>query len=151
MAYKGKYRPRRPHKYRGDVRNIVYRSLLERRFMIFCDTKDSVIWWNSEEVIVPYISPIDNRWHRYFVDFLVKIENKHGKEEIILIEVKPFRYCKPPKKMNLVGTDKRTKQARRYLREATTWGINSSKWEAATKYCEKKGWKFQIITDKELK
>ena len=89
MAYKGKYRPKKPSKYRGDIRNIVYRSLLERRFMVFCDTKDSVVWWNSEEVIVPYISPVDNRWHRYFVDFLVKIENKQGKEEIILIE--PFQ------------------------------------------------------------
>jgi hypothetical protein len=151
MAYKGKYRPKNKSKYRGDVRGIVYRSLLERRFMVFCDNNKSVIWWNSEEVIVPYISPVDNRWHRYFVDFLVKLKTKNGDEEIVLIEVKPYRYCKPPKKMNLSGVDKRTKQARRYLREATTWGINSSKWDAATKYSDKKGWTFKIITDKELK
>jgi hypothetical protein len=119
--------------------------------MVFCDNNKSVIWWNSEEVIVPYISPVDNRWHRYFVDFLVKLKTKNGDEEIVLIEVKPYRYCKPPKKMNLSGVDKRTKQARRYLREATTWGINSSKWDAATKYSDKKGWTFKIITDKELK
>jgi len=119
--------------------------------MVFCDNNKSVIWWNSEEVIVPYISPVDNRWHRYFVDFLVKLKTKNGNEETVLIEVKPLRYCKPPKKMNLSGVDKRTKQARRYLREATTWGINSSKWDAATNYCDKKGWTFKIITDKELK
>ena len=151
MAYKGKYRPKKASKYRGDVRNIVYRSLLERRFMVFCDTNESVIWWSSEEVVVPYVSPVDNRWHRYFVDFLVELKTKDGMYETVLIEVKPHRQCKPPKKMNLVGVDKRTKQARRYIREATTWGINSAKWDAATEYASKKGWKFKIITDKELK
>lgn len=151
MAYKGKYRPKKASKYRGDVRNIVYRSLLERRFMVFCDTNESVLWWSSEEVIVPYVSPVDNRWHRYFVDFLVELRTKTGAIETVLVEVKPDRQCKPPKKMNLVGVDKRTKEARRYIREATTWGINSAKWEAATEYAENRGWKFKIITDKELK
>ena len=150
MAYKGKFEPKRPSKYRGDVGKIVYRSLLERRFMKFCDTNADVIWWSSEEVIVPYVSPVDNRYHRYFVDFLIKIKNERGIEEKILIEIKPARQCKPPKKMDLKGVDKRTKKARRYLREAVTWGINSAKWEAATEYAENRGWKFKIITDKEL-
>ena len=67
MPYKGKYRPEHPEKYVGNSSNIIYRSLLERRFMVFCDRNDSVLKWSSEELAIPYVSPIDNRVHRYIL------------------------------------------------------------------------------------
>jgi len=31
-----------------------------------------------------------------------------------------------------------------------TFDINIKKWEAARKYCEKKGWNFMIMTEKHI-
>lgn len=142
MPYKGKFKPKNPQKYIGDPTNIIYRSLWERRFMVFCDEKEAVIEWGSEELFIPYKSPIDNRYHRYFVDFIVKTKNKKGFVETRLIEIKPKKQCSPPEK-----PQKRTK---RYIEEVKTWGINSAKWKAAKEFAENKGWKFQILTEKEL-
>jgi len=91
-TYKGKFRVDNPVKYRGDISNIVYRSLWELRFMKWCDKNQSVEEWGSETVIVPYISPIDRKAHRYFVDFYVKVRNKNGALQKYLIEIKPERF-----------------------------------------------------------
>ena len=50
---KGKYKPINPNKYQGDPTNIVYRSSWELKFMRFCDLRDDVVQWQSEEIIVP--------------------------------------------------------------------------------------------------
>lgn len=142
MSYKGKFQPKNSQKYNGDPTKIIYRSLWERKFMKFCDDKKSILQWSSEEVIVPYRSPIDNRMHRYYVDFLVTSVNRNGIKETLLIEVKPKRQCKPPKKKSRV--------TKGYIKEVKAWGINSAKWEAATEYAENKGWKFIILTEDDL-
>ena len=142
MSYKGKFKPKNPQKYKGDPTKIIYRSLWERKFMKFCDEKKTILQWGSEEVIVPYRSPIDNRMHRYYVDFIVTSVNKKGIKKTLLIEVKPKRQCKPP--------EKKSKVTRRYLGEVKTWGINSAKWTAAEEYAENKGWKFIILTEDDL-
>ena len=95
-TYKGKFRTKNPLKYKGDMDNIVYRSLWELRFMKWCDMNPSIIEWGSETVIVPYISPIDKKVHRYFVDFYIKVKNKNGAIQKYLIEIKPERFTKPP-------------------------------------------------------
>ena len=59
MSYKGRYIAKNPKKYKGDSRRIIYRSLWERKFMVYCDTNKSVIEWGSEEIIIPYLSPLD--------------------------------------------------------------------------------------------
>ena len=64
MSYKGKYKPSHPKKYKGDPTNIVYRSLWERKFMVYCDNNENVLEWQSEEFCIPYRSPMDNRVHR---------------------------------------------------------------------------------------
>jgi len=142
MSYKGKFRPKFPNKYKGDPSNIIYRSLWERNCMVYFDQNPSVLKWSSEEVIVPYKSPIDGRWHRYFPDFLIRVRNKEGMTETIMIEVKPLKETREPKKRSRV-----TKQ---YLYEVRTWGINNAKWKAAKDYCADRKWKFMIITEKEL-
>ena len=98
MSYKGKYKPSYPKKYKGDPTNIIYRSLWERKFMVYCDTNENVLEWQSEEFCIPYRSPIDNKVHRYFPDFFVKYKDIHGRIRSSLIEVKPMRQCAPPPK-----------------------------------------------------
>ena len=134
MAYKGKFRPQNPKKYKGDYTKIIYRSGWELKFMNYLDRQPDVISWSSEEVIIPYKSPIDNRFHRYYPDFWVKTLKGES-----LIEIKPKRQTLPPKE--------NPKHRRRYLKEVKTWGINSAKFAAAEQFCKSKGWEWRIITD----
>ena len=74
MAYsflQGLYTPKNPKKYIGDLRRITYRSSWELHAFKWCDFNTNVIQWNSEEVVVPYRSPVDGRMHRYFVDLKI--------------------------------------------------------------------------------
>lgn len=138
----GYFKPQNPRKYKGDPTNIVYRSGWELRVMSHFDQHPNVIWWKSEETIIPYRSPIDGKVHRYFPDFLIHTKNKFGINETVLIEVKPLAQTKEPKKQSTV--------TKRYLREVYTWGVNSSKWQAAEEFCKDRGWKFVIMTEKDI-
>lgn len=141
MSYKGLYKPKNPQKYVGDYTNIVYRSLWERKFMVYCDTNTYVKKWCSEEIAIPYLSPIDDKYHRYYVDFLVEFQTKNGLE-VFLIEIKPKKQCMEPQKGK--------KTTRRYLNEVKTWQINNSKWSHATEFAKKYNWKFKILTEDDL-
>ena len=110
--------------------------------MKFCDDTENVIEWSSEEIVVPYFSPIDNRMHRYFVDFYIKTKEKDGSISQKLIEIKPDKQTKEPTK------PKNT--TRRYLSEVKSWIINNHKWKSAEKYCKDRGWEFLILTEKHL-
>ena len=141
-SYKGKYKPNFPRKYKGNPTNIIYRSLWERNCMVYFDQNPNVLEWASEEVIVPYKSPIDGKWHRYFPDFIVKVKDKTKQIKTIMIEVKPYAQTKEPKV--------RTKVTKKYLYEVSTYGINIAKWKAAKEFCADRNWKFMILTEKEL-
>ena len=141
-TYKGRYSVINPSKYRGDPTNVVYRSLWELKFMKYCDTNPNVLEWGSEEIIIPYLSPVDGKVHRYFVDFYMKVQNAQGNIVHYLIEIKPAKFTQPP-----VSPGKKT---RRYIEEVMTWGVNQSKWKSARQYCENRGWKFEILTEREL-
>lgn len=138
MRYQGFYRPSFPQKYKGDPKNIVYRSSWEYKFMKWCDITPSVLEWGSEEIIIPYISPVDGKKHRYFPDFYVKIGN-----EKYLVEVKPFKQTREPQTQKKI--------TKRYINEVVTWSVNKAKWKAAEEFCNDLNWKFMIITEKELK
>jgi hypothetical protein len=141
-TYKGYYKPRNPKKYQGDPSNIIYRSGWERMCMVYFDNNPNVLRWGSEEVVIPYRSPIDGRLHRYFPDFLIKVRTAKGNTDTILIEVKPYAQTIPPKV--------RSRKTKRFINEVKTYGVNSAKWDAAYKYCKDRKWKFQFITEKEL-
>lgn len=143
MAYKGRFAPLNPSKYKGDPTNVVYRSRWELMVMQKLDAHPDVLEWSSEEIIIWYISPIDNRKHRYFPDFYVKRKGTDGKIKSMLIEVKPHAQTKPPE-------PQKGKPTRRYLNEVATWGVNSAKWKYAQAYCADRGWDFIWITEKEL-
>ena len=141
MSYKGRYKPKNSYKYLGNPTNIIYRSMWECKLMMYLDQHPDVLAWASEEVVIPYKSPIDGKRHRYFPDFYVKRRvNSRIRES--LIEVKPSEQTVPPKKKNKV--------TRKYLKEVRTWGVNEAKWKAATSYCKDRGWDFKIMTEKEL-
>lgn len=142
MAYSGKFSPKNPNKYLGDPTNIWYRSLWERRVMVHLDENSNVIDWSSEEIVIPYLSPVDNRWHRYFPDFFVRVRNKQGMMECMVLEVKPKSQATPPKVSGKV--------TKRVITEVMTYGINEAKWKAATEYCKDRNWSFKVITEKEL-
>lgn len=142
MAYKGKFRPNNPQKYTGDPTNIVYRSMWEFKFMRYLDSHPDVIKWASEELTIPYRSPIDGKIHRYFPDFFVRKKNPQGMTESLLIEIKPAGQTKEPVKKKNIN--------RAYINEVATWGVNQAKWEAAKSFCEDRKWKFLILTEKEL-
>lgn len=146
MSYKGRFKPKNYQKYKGDATNVIYRSLLERKFMVYCDEKPWVLEWSSEEIVIPYVSPVDNRWHRYFVDFWIKYRDKNGNIRTVLIEVKPLSQTKPPTRKD-TSTGKPT---RRFITEVATYGINQAKWKAATEYCLDRKWEFKILTEKDL-
>ena len=89
MAYSGTYKPVNPKKYRGNPNQVIYRSLWERKLMVYCDHNDAVLEWGSEEVIIPYLSPWDGKLHRYFPDFYMKVRQSDETIKKFIIEVKP--------------------------------------------------------------
>ena len=135
---KGYYRPKNPKKYKGDYKNIFFRSSWEEKFMKYCDTKQYILEWGSEEYVIPYRDPTSGKVRRYFPDFYIKVKGKK-----YMVEVKPLYQTKEPK------TQKRIDK--KYIREVVTYSVNRAKWKAAQKFCKQLGWQFQIITEKELK
>lgn len=142
MAYKGKFKAKNPQKYIGDPDNIIYRSLWEYKVMRILDNHQDVIRWGSEELSIPYFSPVDKRIHRYFPDFFVERKNKNGVIERLIVEVKPDKQTRPP--------DKPKKQTPRFIKESVTYEINKAKWNAAEKFCSEHGLIFKILTEHDL-
>jgi len=142
MYHKRKYKPINPQKYKGDPTDIVMRSSWETKFAIWCDHNSAVIEWSSETTIIPYICPTDNRAHRYFTDFKVRIKDNAGNIKVYIVEIKPDKQTRPPE------IPKR--KTRRFVQEALTWGKNDAKWKAAREYCKDRGYEFIIITENEL-
>ena len=126
----------------GNHENIVYRSSWECRVMNWLDKNPNIVSWASEELIIPYKSPVDNRMHRYFPDFVVKVRGQNGKTRTMMLEVKPKKQTKPPEQQKRV--------TKRYITEVATWGVNQAKWAAATEYCKDRGWEFMLVTEDHL-
>lgn len=143
MAYKGKYSPENPKKYKGDPSNIVYRSLWERKFMRYCDLNESINQWQSEEFFISYRSPLDNKYHRYFPDFFIKYTDKTGEKRIMVVEIKPKKEVLMPEQ----NPKRRTKS---WAYSVQTWVVNQAKWEAAKEYCADRNYEFKIMTEDDL-
>ena len=142
MAYRGRYIPTYPKKYKGDPSNIIYRSLWERKFMVYCDRNDRILEWGSEEFFIPYRSPLDGKIHRYFPDFYVQVKTKQNTIKKWVVEVKPKAQTRPPR------TPKR--KTKKYITEVRNYAINDAKWKNAIEYCKDRNMEFIIITEDEL-
>lgn len=142
-SHKGRYSPKNPGKYRGDHTMIEYRSSWERMFMKWCDLREEVLKWSSEEMCIWYMDPITKKNRRYFPDFIIQVKDSDGLIRTEMIEVKPYK--------QMVGPDRNpARKTKAWIYEVKTYATNMAKWEAAKKYCKKKGWSFRIITEYDL-
>ena len=143
----GYYKPKNLKKYNGDYTNIIYRSSWEHRFMVYCDISTHVLEWSSEPIFIHYISPIDNRQHKYFIDFYMKINVGNDNIKKYLIEVKPSKqYMNKP----IFEGRKTPKRIKRYMDEMQTWLINNAKFTAAIEYAKTVNMEFKIINETHL-
>lgn len=140
MAYSGIYVVKNPSKYRGDHTKVVFRSSWERLFNEWADSNPDVVRWSSEEFFVPYISPVDDRQHRYFVDYEVTFANG----QTFLIEIKPAHQTRKP-------VMKKGKKQAALLEETKTYAVNFAKWKAAEEYAKKRGMTFVVFTEDTLR
>ena len=141
-SIKSKYTPVYPHKYKGNSKMIICRSSWERKCCQWCDMNNSIVSWASEEFSIPYVSPKDNRVHKYYPDYLIKVKEKNDMIKTYVVEVKPYKQTLPPK------TPKR--KTKSYLTECVTYAVNQAKWKAAKEFCEDHRIEFKVVTEKEL-
>lgn len=140
--FQGIFTPTHPEKYKGNVKNIVYRSSWELKALRWCDLNPSVVSYSSEETIVPYFNELDGKLHRYFVDLLIVVKTQSGLKTY-LIEIKPK--CQVERPVQPKRGSKKT-----YFKSIDEWIVNQQKWSAAKEYASKRGWEFKILTEKEL-
>ena len=90
--------------------------------MVYCDRKESILQWASEEFHIPYFDPTTRKVRRYFPDFYIKYKNVHGQIVEKVIEVKPAKQCAPP------TTKRRTKK---HIYESLEYAKNLAKMESS--------------------
>lgn len=142
----GYFIPRNIEKYIGDYKNIIYRSGWELKFMQYCDDNNAIINWSSEPISIPYISPIDNRQHTYYVDFYVKVLEFDILKQY-LIEIKPSKYTNIQLKESKDMTPKQREKYQKYLQDVA---INIIKWKTAEVYAKSLGYEFKVWTEEVL-
>lgn len=140
--YTGQYKVINVEKYEGNYNNVVYRSSWEKRFFNWCDLNINIVKWNSEELVIPYICPTDNKQHRYFVDAKISVKQKNGQIRVFIVEIKPLSQTIPPKYPG--------RKTKRYLIECAIFAKNTAKWAYATQYANDRKWEFKIITQYDL-
>lgn len=133
---RGQFIPRNPGKYMGNPNNIMGRSSWEFRFFKWLDSTPSILSWASEELSIPYLSPVDNRVHRYYPDALVIYKNTTGAIIKELIEIKPLK--------ETILTPKSTE------RDKMAWVVNQAKWAAAAIFAKNNGMTFRVLTEQSM-
>lgn len=131
----GEYLVENRQKYIGPKAPF-YRSSWELAFMRMCDAHPHILKWSSENVKIPYRSPIDGRWHNYIPDFMIQYLDKNGKEHVELIEIKPSAQT--------------TMENARGTKNQLAVAINAAKWTAAQEWCARKGIRFKVINEDQI-
>lgn len=131
----GTFVPKNASKYIGNT-PITYRSAWELTFMNVCDSHPNILQWASESLKIPYVSPLDNRWHMYIPDFLIMYVDKAGTKHGEIIEIKPSSQ----------SLDERAKSKR----DKIALLVNKAKWKAAHDFCRKQGLTFRVMTELQL-
>jgi len=143
MAYKykqGYYTPKHPEKYIGDVNKIIYRSSYELEVNQFFDNNPRVLKWASEEIAIPYFNPVKHKLANYYPDYYVEYVTRDGEIIKEIVEVKPKQQT----------TRSYSRNTRTKLYEDLTLAVNTAKWMAAQEWCEKRGLKFRVITERSI-
>jgi len=136
MTSYGRFIPRFPEKYMGDPNKIFFRSSWEITAMKYWDSRPDVLRWNSEEIVIPYLSPKDNKIHEYYPDFYVEYLDKDKILQKCIFEVKPLHQ-----------SDQKFARSK-YSKDALD--INNAKWASASLYCASRGLQFKTITERSL-
>ena len=141
----GIYKPRYPDKVLNK-NDIEYRSKLEFDYMVKIEKSNNILKWGSELIWIPYYNPVKKKVCQYWTDFYLET-NLHGK---LIIEVKPDKEIKAIMENRRPKATK-NKKTSTLAYQVAMYEINKAKWKAAHQYCKKKGWKFKIISEKDLK
>lgn len=131
----GKFVPTNPDKYVGTY-PILARSSWEFAVMRKFDKHPSILQWASESIKIPYYNPIKRKQSIYVPDFLIVYEDKNGKRHAELIEVKPIAQA--------------SLQEAKSKYDKLSLAVNAAKWDAASKFCQRNGMRFRIITERDL-
>lgn len=160
--YKGTFVPRHPekclnynHKLWNHEQPITYRSSWEQIMCNFLDIEVNILAWGSEVVEIPYYSEIDQKTHRYILDFLIILRDKKGEIKKYAIEVKPGSQSAFVDEMGNViypeAPKRKTKKAlARWQELCKVIRRNGEKWDAAKKWAAKRGFIFQVKTENEI-
>ena len=111
--------------------------------MNWCDLREDIMQWSSEEICITYFDPIQNKTRRYFPDFIIRFRDTDGLIITEMIEIKPHK--------EVVGPDKNPKRkTKSWVYAVKTYVTNMAKWEATKKFCENRGWRWRIVTEYDL-
>jgi len=133
----GIFKPKNPQKFIGK-HAARWRSSWELTLMNFLDINESVLYWSSEEIRIPYKHPFTNKITTYVPDFFVVSVDKNGKQNAEIIEIKP-------KSQSIIQEGKKTSQ-----KNAVQVAINHCKWQAALAYCKKNNIGFRVMTEEQI-
>lgn len=142
MAAYGRFIPKNPQKYVGNVNNIMFRSSWEVTFMKWLDQNNAVLRWGSEEIAIPYVNPIKvdvngrPKISRYFPDFIMLYRDSAGNIKKEIIEVKPYKESVITPRMS--------------ERDKMAYAVNQAKWKAASIFAESQGATFRVVTEKSM-
>lgn len=110
---------------------IIYRSSYEYKFIIWLENNNNVRYWGSECFYIPY-KLYDGCFHKYYPDYFVEMING----DKYVIEIKPLSHTQKPISENSF-------LFREYIK-------NTCKWRAMKEFCDTKGYKFKILTEKSI-
>lgn len=131
---------------------LYFRSGLEEKMMIHLDMNPKILLWGAECIEIPYtrkerdmkngVYKISE--HRYYPDFYYEYASSKGVTKKVVVEVKPFSQTQPP----VAKSNPTTKQLRNLEYDVKEYNKNLAKWKEVVEYCKRKGFEFQIITEK---
>ena len=110
--------------------------------MVYCDKTRQIVEWGSEELFIPYRG-VDNKPHRYYPDFYMKIRQPNGTFKKFLVEIKPKYQTRKPQPGKI--------KSAYFKKSLLTYETNRRKWSTAFAFCKKHNMTFKILTEDHLK
>ena len=104
--------------------------------MRFCDNNNNIMQWASESIVIPYRHPLTGKMTNYIPDFLITYKTRSNTLKAELIEIKP-------KKQSVI-------ESKSSANERAIVAVNYAKWDAATKWAQRNGMVFRVITEDNL-
>ena len=132
----GKFEMKNTDKYVGNKKPLA-RSSWEFVFMRMLDEHPSVQSWASESIQIPYRDPLTGKYTVYVPDFFIVYQDKTGKKNAEVVEVKPSNQTLREK----VGKSRYNQE--QYIK-------NQAKWEAAAAWCKQKRVRFRIVSEDDI-